>query len=249
MYWFIPVLSGDVRLEAAENGSVLTLHNPTQSELELLEGFWKVAKEKGWLSRKPRIKKKGDSAVVLHGEMKDTGPALTSILHGPAETWTALRFASGRVEVIDGRELPEMEAMKNLAKDGKQLPAKKDEVTAVASVKRPARGCPAPEPCSYRASQVLKAFCTQSQWRDWTTRGQMTCIGNDSGEAFIVHHRDKAARMGLGHSVTKARSGQEICVWDATVPAEEEALAAKFAIEHRERWLMSHPGVRGFLPR
>ena len=33
-------------------------------------------------------------------------------------------------------------------------------------------------------------------------------------------------------------TGHAICAWDDTVPAEEEALGLKLAIEHREGWLL-----------
>ena len=121
---------------------------------------------------------------------------------------------------------------------------------AAATVRQPRRGCPAPTRCNRRASEVLRVFSTERQHDTFTRQGFMRVIGNRTGQAYFVFHRDEAAQRGLAHSLVEARTGNEVCVWDDRVPAEEEALALKLAIEHREGWLMRLPrGGRLASPR
>jgi hypothetical protein len=112
---------------------------------------------------------------------------------------------------------------------------------AAATVREPRRGCPAPTRCNRRASEVLRVFSSQRQSEQFEREGFMRVIGNRTGSAYRVYHRDEAAARGLTHSLIEARSGHAICVWDDRVPPEEEALAIKLAVEHREGWLMRLP--------
>lgn len=115
-------------------------------------------------------------------------------------------------------------------------------VVAAASVREPKRGCPAPTPAERRASEVLRTFSTASQWSSWQKTGSMLVIGSSSGKSYRLYHRDEAARRGLHHTLVEVRTGVDVCAWDDRVPAEEEALSLKLAVEHRERWLLSPHG-------
>lgn len=114
-------------------------------------------------------------------------------------------------------------------------------VTAAATVKSPRQGCPAPTACERRASEVLRTFSTASQMRTWEEQGRMRVIGGVSGRGYDLYHRDVAARRGMGTVLAIAGTGEEVCVWDDRVPPEEETLAIKAAVEHRESWLRSLP--------
>lgn len=70
----------------------------------------------------------------------------------------------------------------------------------------------------------------------------MRLVGGTSGNSYLLFHRDVAHRKDMGHTLVDVRSGREICAWDDSVPAEEEALSLKLAVEHRERWLLSPHG-------
>jgi hypothetical protein len=111
---------------------------------------------------------------------------------------------------------------------------------AAAAVRPPARGCPAPEAAQRRASEVLSVFSSASQYDQFQNEGVMRLRGNRTGRTYWLYHRDEAARRRLTHSLLDS-SGAAICVWDERVPAEEEALAIKLAVEHREGWLMRLP--------
>ena len=111
---------------------------------------------------------------------------------------------------------------------------------AAAAVRQPNRGCPAPTATTRRASEVLSVFSTTSQYDQFQTEGVMRLRGNRTGRTYWLYHRDEAAKRKLTHSLLDS-SGAAICVWDERVPAEEEALAIKLAVEHREGWLMRLP--------
>lgn len=111
---------------------------------------------------------------------------------------------------------------------------------AAAAVRRPKQGCPAPTAAARRASEVLSVFSTTEQYAQFQAEGCMLLTGSRTGRSYWLFHRDEAARRRLTHSLLDS-SGAAICVWDERVPAEEEALAIKLAVEHREGWLLRAP--------
>jgi hypothetical protein len=86
---------------------------------------------------------------------------------------------------------------------------------------------------------VLRAFCTQDQWKDWCRTGSMKVIGGTTGKAFRLYHRDEAARRGLSRCIVDVETNEPVCAWDAERPPEEEALALMVALQHREKYLRS----------
>ena len=112
---------------------------------------------------------------------------------------------------------------------------------AAATVREPYRGCPAPTACRRRASEVLRTFSTEDQWKTWEAEGRMTLLGARTGRRYDLFHRDEAASRRLTHVLVERRTGDALCVWDDTVPPEEEALGIKLAVEHREGWLRRLP--------
>lgn len=114
------------------------------------------------------------------------------------------------------------------------------EPVAAAVVRQPRVGCPEPTACERRASEVLRTFCTARQWNQFEREGRIKVIGNATGKAYHVYHKNRAASRGLGRSVTEAGDPSKIlCVWQENVPPEEEMLTLKLALEHREGWLLA----------
>lgn len=230
-FWFFPCWSGDFRLErdpADVTRCVLTVEDPTDGDVAKLVPFLADARKRKWLPRKPKgagadLHAKGVTLLALSAPPATVGPVLAQYAFmGDGETWSAIRCVGGKVSVVDGAVLPKTET----------------PIEAVATVKAPTRGCPEPQPCDRRASQVLRTFCTASQWSDFETHGSMRVIGNATGKAYRVYHRDEAAKRGLDRALVDSETGHTICVWDVDVPAEEEALSLKLAVEHREAWLL-----------
>lgn len=112
---------------------------------------------------------------------------------------------------------------------------------AAVTVREPYRGCPAPTAAVRRASEVLRVFSTGRQMDQWDREGRMGLLGSRTGRAYTLYHRDEAAQRGLTHVLIENRTGDAICCWDHRVPAEEEALGIKLAVEHREGFLRRLP--------
>lgn len=180
----------------------------------------KEARERGWIEEAVGIEPTGKTLIYLTGPWIEMGPLVASAAHGDAATWTAIRSAQDEITVHTGTLAPP------------------EDAAAAATIKEPRRGCPVPTRCNVRASQVLTSFCTASQIAQWNREGRMRVYGNSTGTAYDVYHRDEAARRGLSRSLVNAETRRVVCAWDRGVPAEEEALSLKLAIEHREDWLL-----------
>lgn len=262
LFWFVPTWCGDFRLEAAGKdgkGSVLTVEDPTEKDRDKLAPFLATCKERGWMKRMPNIKLIGKTVVRLAVSVAEAGPALVTDVHPGEAVWTAVRFEKGTVEVVDGtgekvlydatgqaqaQDVDDTKAEEPKKRRGRprKEPKERGSPTAAASVRAPRRGCPPPSPAARRASEVLRTFSTASQWESWQRTASMRLVGGTSGNSYLLFHRDVAHRKDMGHTLVDVRSGREICAWDDSVPAEEEALSLKLAVEHRERWLLSPHG-------
>ena len=93
------------------------------------------------------------------------------------------------------------------------------------------------------ARDVLLSFLSPEQHKDWADHRAIIVRGGLSGHRYLLAHR---------HSVTAKRLGK-ICYdlddhfvlhfHQTEVPPEEEVLAAKLILEHREPWLRNEATV------
>jgi hypothetical protein len=226
-YLFIPRFSGDFRLESGpEDTCKFTVVDPTHDDIQILEPFFEACRGRGWVGPLDGVQRKGQTEVSMPVSIREVGPVLAGLITQHSTTWTAIRYGNGEVRLSDGNLLP-------ADKPGDP------EVTAVAVVERPYRGCPEPTPAARRASTVLRTFSTASQWDSFTKNGFMTAVGNVSGRAYRVWHKDEAWRRGHRRCLTVGADHHPVCVWRDDVPPEEQALALKLAVEHREAWLLT----------
>ena len=225
-YLFIPRWSGDFRLEAAGDVCKLTVVDPTSDDVSVLEPFFEEARVHDWVGLLDGVQRKGRTEIEIKAPIVEVAPVLAKIVAGKNASWSALRFESGKVEVHDGILLP--------AEKGDE-----PKVEAAAIVKPPNRGCPEPTTASRRASTVLRTFSTASQWESFQRNGFLTSIGNVTGRAYRVWHKDEAWRRGHRRCLTIGALEKPVCVWQEDVPPEEQALALKLAVEHREAWLLT----------
>ena len=215
-YWFCTATCGDYRLEAKDDKSLLTVVNPTKGDREKLEPFLGVIKGRGLIPHETIISEVGETSILIPAPLLEMGPLLAEEAKGRAGTWTALRSESG-VVLFDG--VPGT------------VPA---DALAAVTMKAPTQGCPHPSPTAYRASQVLRAFLRPEQWKTFQQHGFVRAIGNLTGQAYQVWHRDEASKRNLSRGVTLESTGEPICVYDHTVPAEEEVLSLVLAVQNRE---------------
>lgn len=231
--WFVPTRSGDYRLTRVSDAkSLLTVEDPTPLEVAHLRTFLVTLRdyERPVVDPLVGIALTGKSTVEIDLPLPLVARLLVSDVK--ADTWTAVRSEGGKIELLT-----------TPVESAAEVVATKPTAQAAVSFAPPARGCPAPLRCNYRASEVLRTFSTRSQWGSWVRSGYMRVRGNLSQHPYTILHRDLAARQGRGHSVIDHR-GVEVCVWDESVPAEEEALAIKLTLEHHEGYVLTRHGDR-----
>ena len=155
-------------------------------------------------------------------DWRDVAVILAGKKHQDNATWTAIRSTGGEVTYTGG--IP----------DG-PVP---DKAEALVTGQRVHRGCPTPTGASRRASRVLRAFSTARQWADWQAHGYLELHAQRSRARYRIYHRDEAARLQLPRIAVQipngSRPARALCVWDWTIPPEEEALAVKLGLEHAE---------------
>jgi len=239
--WYVPTWCGDFRLEphkSDEGKTVLTVEDPTAVDKEKLATFLAEARDRGWIDAAAGILPTGKSVLEIGAPMVEAGPILAEQTLPDAELWTALRHKDGVVTVEDGTGKGLLDRIAKSAIAFKNGVGELFDPVAAVTIAAPARGCPPPQPAPTRASQVLAAFSTQTQYRDFVQRGYLVSFGSATGKPYRVFHRNEAARRGMGHCIVEdVEQGHEICAWDDTVPPEEEVLGLKLAVEHREPWL------------
>jgi hypothetical protein len=250
--WFMPTTSGDFRLaplaEAPDEQAVLTIDKPTPAERCQLNAFILQARERDWIDVGEGYSRDGLTRLVLRAPAKLAGPVLAAevfrstvdLTAADAPIWTAIRSHEGTVSLLNGRNALDLTQLDGKAAedDEAEATAQSDPAAAV-TLRKPKRGCPEPLPVNRRASQVLRAFCTASQIREWETHGYLHALGSLTGRRYRIHHPTVAARAGLNRVMVDLDTREQVCVYDESVPAEEQALSLKFLIEHEEAAVFS----------
>jgi len=232
----VPSWNGDFRLTPGDDDatSKLLIMAPTPHELRLLASFMAIARKKKWTREKLAEDDAIDTrTIVLAAPISKIGPVLVKITKPADRTLTAVSFKDGRLEVA------ETGAIETLA-----LKADGDPESKAVSVARPTPCCPACVPGSVApASDVLISFLGKQEHADWSKHRAIMVTGGRSGHRYLIAHR---------HSRTAVLNGKicydvdDHCVLhfhDWTVPPEEEVLAAKLILEHREAWLRNEATV------
>jgi hypothetical protein len=118
---------------------------------------------------------------------------------------------------------------------------------AATTIRKPTSCCPncVVGPMS-PAKEVLFAFLTEDEKAQWREDHSIVITGGYSGHRYLLAHRNShyAARYtkichDLDDDVT-------LHFHDTTVPPEEEVLAAKLILEHREDWLRNESTFFGW---
>jgi hypothetical protein len=117
---------------------------------------------------------------------------------------------------------------------------------AAVTVRRPTPCCPqctvgAVEP----ASEVLLAFLDEQQHKDWAKRRAIVVRGGLTGHRYVLAHRSTELAARIGRICFDMEDGLVIHFHDRSVPPEEEVLAAKLILEHREPWLRNEATTFG----
>jgi hypothetical protein len=247
MRWYFPSWSGDFRLVDDPNGGgdccLLEIEKPTAHELDALDNFLTYAGKKRWVSAglsltaKPdSYRFKDDKTVKLAASVAVAGKALLRYIKPKATTITAVKFSGGGVEVASAAETTKFGALiDKAAAEAKQDAS--DEVKAASST-RPTPCCPQCIPGSIeRASEVLLSFLNDEEHRQWAERRAIEVVGHLSGHRYLVCHRNSKLAQMFGRMCFDLTDMGVMHFHDWAVPPEEEVLAVKHILEHREPWL------------
>ena len=115
-------------------------------------------------------------------------------------------------------------------------PVDKPEVAA--SVQRPTPCCPQCVPGSVEpASEVLLSFLDEEQHESWAKDRCIKVVGGYTGVEYLLAHRHTKRAQKIGRICWSITDEQVVHFHQTEVPPEEEVLAAKLILEHREDWL------------
>lgn len=247
--WYFPSWTGDFRLEAEGDGSVLQVVKPTLAEIAALNRFLVYAKKKGW-TEESIVLDAEDRSVRLRSPVRVAGKELLSYIKPRDRTITAVKFESGKLEVADSSQesklsklITEESAKKEKAEAEAEAEAKaeakaKDKPDKAASVARPTPCCPSCIPGAIdRASEVLLDFLTPAEHVEWARHRFLTVTGHLSGHRYLVCHRNHEIAQHFGRMCFDLTDQGVLHFHDWSVPPEEEVLAVKLIMQWREPWL------------
>jgi hypothetical protein len=235
-FWAIPAWNGDFRLTPGDDEatSKLLVMAPTPHEMQLLATFMKMARKKKWtketLSEDDAIDTR---TIVLGAPLSKVGPVLVKITKPAHRTLTAVAFKNGQLEVAETGAIETIVAK-----------AEGDPEARAVSVARPTPCCPSCVPGSVEpASDVLLSFLNAQEHADWAKHRAIMVTGGRSGHRYLIAHRHSRTAV-LNKKI--CYDVDDHCVLhfhDWTVPPEEEVLATKLILEHREAWLRNEATV------
>jgi hypothetical protein len=231
--WYVPSWNGDFRLTAGddEKTSKLLVMAPTPHEIQLLNGFLSKAHKKKWTSELLSADDTNDTrTIILKAPITKTGPLLVKATKPADRTLTAVSFKDGRLEVAETGSLETLVARVAKDKDAKEAKA--------VSVSRPTPCCPRCEVGSIApARDVLLSFLSQKEHADWAEHRAIIVRGGRSGHRYLLAHRHSPTAARLGKICYDLEEHFVLHFHQTEVPPEEEILAAKLILEHREPWL------------
>ncbi len=237
MKWYFPSWNGDVRAEADGDSTRITVVAPTANELAVLEKLDALLHRNKWLPKVRKLWDRDEKSAYRTGQSQTTlieqplskvGPLLVELLKPGEQTLTAVQFKDGRVETVSGAS----------AVDALAAKAEQEAATAAASVKRPTPSCPNcyVDACG-PATEVLLDFLSPDQHEDWARERAFVVEGGYTGARYLLAHRSSRHAARHGRICYDLDAETVVRFHDQRVPPEEEVLAAKLILEHREDWL------------
>jgi hypothetical protein len=240
---YLPSWNGDFRLEDdGKGGTKLIVHEPTLHEQKIIEEFLRQAGTKGWISA---TYSGGNGEVAISAPLSKASKILIKLARPKKQTLTAVSFSDGKLSVIEGADEV---ALEKIEKAVEQATATEDpeQPAKAASVKRPTPCCPDCEVGSVApASEVLLSFLNEEEHETWARERAIVVTGGLTGHRYVLAHRQSAIAAFNTRMCFDLDDGQILHFHDNGVPPEEEVLAAKLILEHREPWLRNEATVLG----
>jgi len=249
MKLYLPSWNGDMRLTEGPDGSRLTLTDPTPQELVMAGNFLRFAAKKGWWDGVPPEEGKPYSGkakdLPIRVSIAKASKALIGVARPKDRTLTAVKFASGKMEVVEGATSKSLKDIETVLERAKKEESGGKEAAA-ASVKRPTPSCPQCQPGAIGpASEVLLSFLSPKQHEQWAKERAILVEGHLSGHRYVIAHRHSQTAQKVGRICFDVDDKKVVHFHDWSVPPEEEVLAAKLVMEHAEPWLRNEATVLG----
>lgn len=249
MKFYIPSWNGDFRLEDdGKGGTRLVVHDPTPHEQKIIGEFLRQAGVEGWVRDRDRAARFGPgarSAVVIDAPLSRASEILIKLTRPKKQTLTAVSFSDGKLSVIEGADEAAIEKISDAveeaaATEDPQRPAK------ATSVRRATPCCPVCEVGSVvPASEVLLSFLNEQEHETWARERAIVVTGGLTGHRYLLAHRRSVVAAYITKMCFDLDDGQILHFHDNSVPPEEEVLAAKLILEHREPWLRNEATLLG----
>ncbi len=252
MRWYFPSWAGDFRLLPDDDETArLEVEKPTPSEVEALNKFLVFAGKKGWVDKGTKLPdaeegyrgSKEKQTLDVAASVAVAGKALLRYIKPKRTTLTAVRFEGGQVEVAESAD---ESGLATMMAEATAIEKETKQQAKAASTSRPTPCCPQCIPGSVdRASEVLLSFLNEDEHRQWAERRAIVVTGHLSGHRYLVCHRHSELAQRFGRMCFDLSDEGVMHFHDWSVPPEEEVLAVKFMMEHREPWLRNEATCLG----
>lgn len=241
MKFYIPSWNGDIRIEDdGKGGTRLVVHDPTPHEQTILGEFLRRIGTQGWVGDRDRDIRFGPgdrSELAISAPLSKVSKILIKLTRPKEQTLTAVSFSDGKLSVIEGADDAALEKISDAVENATASEDPKDPAKA-ASVRRPTPCCPDCEIGSVApASEVLRAFLSEEEHATWARERAIVVTGGLTGHRYVLAHRQSVIAAYNTRMCFDLDDGQILHFHDNSVPPEEEVLAAKLILEHREPWL------------
>jgi len=252
MKWYMPSWNGDVRLESDPDDSgktLLWIEKPTDHELQVLSRLSELLLAAGHIAAKidvPRCrtgfaKKKPQP---IDAPIATIGPLVAKLFKPGDAVLTAVKLKDGQLITCTGTGVELVELIAEVS-DKKSADSPK-KAKAVVTVKRPTPSCPQCIPGSIEpARQVLLEFLSPGEHQQWANSRTLFVTGGLSGHRYLIAHRNTRTAARVGRIAYDIDAQCVVHFHDRSVPPEEEVLAAKLILEHREPWLRNEATMLG----
>lgn len=273
--WYVPSWNGDLRLEPNPKNAAethLSIVSPTAGEKKILDAIQVEAVKQGWIEKDARAERSGlfwrRKKVVLAASIETVGPVVAKLMRPGPAVLTAISFTDGKIVTCSGSaaEIAEAVRQPDVAAHPYRDPPREvvppvnpaEVVSAAAPAAAPAKPevaatvkrhtpcCPQCVPGAVGpASEVLLSFLDEEQHESWAKTRSIVVEGGLSGSRYIIAHRHTEAARKFGRICYDVDADCVVHFHDWTVPPEEEVLAAKLILEHREPWLRNEATMLG----
>lgn len=236
--WYLPSFYGDIRLERVSNGETrLILVGLSSTEKVAVKSLLSECRRTGltkktWATDEQLSRIDLDTLteqqLILTAPISKVQKALEKPMKPGRDCLSVVRYKNGSIEEVTDKTIGILDGDPEPDGEAPAVALVTKEPIAAVTVAQPTRGCPAPDfaAVELRANQVLRAFLTPEQLRDFETEQAFIQRGADTGHLYVITSRNAPAQ--LKHrgfrTLYDLTEGQAYCVHDWTVPAAEEML-------------------------